>query len=185
MKRALWSLAALAAVVSFAPAAGAQQSDGLRLGLRVGAFFPGDADVRDAFGEVLPIVGIGLANPPRPGALTVFPNLEVSGGRSGGDRFLVVPLTLAAEYQLPGDPRTVVPFVRAEAGAAYYDYRVRRDDDVVVRDRRFGPAGAAEVGLRVTPYLRASARYRLFREYDELNFSGVELNFVVGALRIY
>ncbi|HEX2188086.1 MAG TPA: hypothetical protein VHG51_04275, partial [Longimicrobiaceae bacterium] len=117
--------------------------------------------------------------------VAIFPNLEVSGARSGNDRFLVIPLTAAAEYQFPGDPRRVVPFVRAEAGVAYYDYRVRLDTATVVRDRRFGPAGAAELGMRVTPYLRASARYRLFQAYDGLNFSGLEVNLVVGSLRLY
>ncbi|HEV2150437.1 MAG TPA: hypothetical protein VGR37_23760 [Longimicrobiaceae bacterium] len=185
MKRALWSLAALAAFLSFAPSAAAQPADGLRLGIRVGAYFPADEDVRDAFGEVLPLVGLALANPARPGTFAVFPNLEISGARSGSDRFLVIPLTAVGEYQFPGDPRGIVPFVRGEAGVAYYDYRVRLDSARVVRARRGGPAGAAEVGLRVTPYFRASARYRLFREYDDVDFSGLELNFVIGSLRLY
>lgn len=183
-KRAILSLAALAALLSTPFAARAQQADGLRLGLRVGAYFPSDADVRDRFGEVLPIVGIALANPGRPGTFTVFPNLEISGARSGSDRFLAIPLTLVGEYQF-GAPGGVVPFVRGEAGVAYYDYRVRMDSAHVARARRGGPAGAAEVGAIVTPYLRASARYRLFREYDDLDFSGVELNFVVGSLRLW
>ncbi|HEX2188498.1 MAG TPA: hypothetical protein VHG51_06340, partial [Longimicrobiaceae bacterium] len=114
MRRALLSLAALAVLAAAPPHAHAQEADGLRLGIRVGAYFPADEDVRDAFGDVLPIVGIALANPPRPGTVAIFPNLEVSGARSGNDRFLVIPLTAAAEYQFPGDPRRVVPFVRAE-----------------------------------------------------------------------
>lgn len=184
MRRALLSLAA-AALLAWAPGARAQGADGVSIGLRVGAYFPGDVDVRDHFGEVLPIIGIARAMPARPGSFSLFPNLEVSGARSGSDRFLVIPLTLMAEYQLPGNPRVFVPFVRAEGGVAYYDYRVRLDSANVARARRGGPAGAVEAGAVITPYLRASARYRVFKEFDTLDFSGVELNFVLGSLRLF
>lgn len=183
MRRALLSLAAVAVLLAVPPQAAAQ-SDGLRIGLRLGAYFPSDVDVRERFGDVLPLVGIARAMPARPGSFSLFPSLEVSGARSGSDRFLIVPLTLVAEYQLPVNG-PVVPFVRGEGGIAYYDYRVRLDTANVARGREFGPAAAAEAGLVVSQHLRASARYRLFQEYDNFNFSGFELNLVLGSLRIF
>ncbi len=185
MKRALLWLAAAAALVAFPDPGRAQQADGgLRVGLRLGAYFPTDSDVSERFGDVIPIVGIARAMPPRPGSFTLFPSLEISGARSGSDRFLIIPLTLVAEYQLPVTG-VVVPFARAEGGVAYYDYRMRIDSANVVRGREFGPAAAVEAGVIATQHLRLSGRYRIFQSYDGFNFSGLELNAVIGSLRIF
>lgn len=185
MKRALLWLAAAAALVASPHPVRAQQADGgLSIGLRLGAYFPSDQDVADRFGDVIPIVGIARAVPPSPGSFALFPNLEISGARSGSDRFLIIPLTLAAEYQLPVTG-VVVPFVRAEGGIAYYDYRMRIDTATVARGREFGPAAALEAGVIATRHLRASARYRIFQAYDGFDFSGLELNAVIGSLRIF
>jgi hypothetical protein len=184
MKRALVLLAAVAALVSSPDPARAQAGGGLAIGLRLGAYFPSDPDVSDRFGDVIPIVGIARAVAPSPGSFALFPNLEISGARSGSDRFLIIPLTLAAEYQLPVTG-VAVPFVRAEGGIAYYDYRMRIDTATVARGREFGPAAAVEAGVGVTQHLRASARYRIFQAYDGFDFSGLELNAVIGALRIF
>lgn len=185
MRRGVLFLAAAAALLVLPAQARSQERESLHIGLRVGAYMPLDEAVRDRFGTVLPLFGVARAMPPRPGRFSLFPSLEVSGARAGSDRFLVVPLTLVGEYQFPGNPRVLVPFVRGEGGVAYYDYRVRMDSATTARARRGGPVGAAEAGVMVTPYLRASARYRLFGEYDGLDFRGVELNLVVGSLRLY
>jgi len=185
MKRALVLLAAAAVLAAVPDPARAQGADdGLRIGLRLGAYFPSDADVSDRFGDVIPLVGIARAVAPSPGSFALFPNLEISGARSGSDRFLIIPLTLVGEYQLPVTG-VAVPFVRAEGGVAYYDYRMRIDSATVARGREFGPAAAVEAGVGVTRHLRASARYRIFQSYDGFDFSGLELNAVIGALRIF
>lgn len=186
MKRALVMLAAAAALVAFPDSARAQQpaDGGLRIGLRLGAYFPTDSDVSERFGDVIPIVGIARAVPPRPGTFTLFPSLEISGASSGSDRFLIIPLTLVGEYQLPVTG-VVVPFVRAEGGVAYYDYRIRLDSANTARGREFGPAAAVEAGVIATQHLRLSGRYRIFQSYEGFNFSGLELNAVIGSLRIF
>ena len=175
---------ALLAVVLGAVPARAQSGGGTRLGLRAAAFFPSDAEVRRAFADVIPWPGIAIVPPARPGATGVYPSIELMGARSGSDRFLIVPLTLAIEHQWRGSGGRYVPYARGDAGIAYFDYRLRRGESVV-RARRGGAAGGAELGMIFTRALRAGVRYRLFQEMDDLTFSGIEVGVVIGALRIF
>ena len=178
------ALLALAASLAAPPTAAAQGDEGTRLGLRAAAYFPADAEVRRAFGDVIPWPGIAIVPPVRPGQTRLYPSLEIVGARSGRERFLVVPLTLALEHHGRGSAGRFVPYARADAGIGYFDYRIRRGAREV-RARRGGALGDAEVGMIFTRALRAGVRYRLMQEMDELTFGGVEVGVVIGAIRVF
>ena len=176
-------LAALAALLC-ASRARAQGGEGTRLGIRAAAFFPSDAEVRRAFGDVIPWPGIAVVAPARPGATRIYPSIELMGAKSGSDRFLIVPLTIVLEHHWRGSGGRYVPYARADAGIGYFDYRLRRGLDVV-RARRGGAVGDAEVGMILTRALRAGVRYRRFQETSDFTFSGLEAGVVIGALRVF
>ena len=186
MSRALGRSIALAAALLLPRLAPAQEEKGTHLGLRAAAYFPADAEVRRAFGDVIPWPGIAIVPPARPGRTSLYPSLELIGARSGRDRFLVVPLTLALEHLGRGSSGGhYIPYARADAGMGYFDYRVRRDDGSETRARRGGALGDVEAGMIFSHALRAGARYRLMQEMDGLTFGGVEIGVVIGAIRVF
>jgi hypothetical protein len=168
-----------------AAAAPAPIDDALRIGFRAGAYFPSDGKVRDVFGDVIPAIGLATVTPVHPNHARFFPMLELLGTRAGKNHFFVVPLTMVVEYQLPAaEGRTHdVPFVRGEAGVAYFDYRIAHAG-TLVRSRRGGGAASLEAGLLVSKSFRVGARYRLLQRFDGYDFGGVELYTVIGSFHI-
>jgi hypothetical protein len=169
---------------SLAPAP-APVDDALRIGFRAGAYFPSDGKVRDVFGDVIPAIGLATVTPVHPNHARFFPMLEILGTRAGKNHFFVVPLTLVAEYQLPAAAgRTSnVPFVRGEAGVAYFDYRIGRQG-TIVRSRRGGGAASLEAGVLVSRSFRVGARYRFLQHFDGYDFGGVEIYTVIGSFHL-
>lgn len=159
--------------------------DALRIGFRAGAYFPNDGKIRDVFGDVFPALGLATVTPVHPNHGRFFPALELFGTRSGKNHFFVVPLTLVGEYQLPAGSgrRNNVPFVRGEAGIAYFDYRIARNG-AVVRSRRGGAAASLDAGVLVSTSFRVGARYRILQHFDGYDFGGVELYTVIGSFHI-
>jgi len=182
---ALLLLALVLGSAALTPATAAAQREGPRVGLRGAAYFPVDRDVRRAFPDVLPLVGIAVMAPLRPGRTQLYPSIEAIGARSGRNRFFILPLTFVVERQGRGRPNgTLVPYARVEAGIAYFDYRIRRGVDTV-RARRGGAAGGVEAGMVFTRHFRTSVRYRAFQTMDDLDFSGAEVGAVIGGLRLF
>lgn len=159
--------------------------DALRIGVRAGGYFPNDGKIRDVFGDVFPALGLATVTPVHPNHGRFFPALELFGTRSGKNHFFVVPLTLVGEYQLPAGSgrRNNVPFVRGEAGIAYFDYRIARNG-AVVRSRRGGAAASLDAGVLVSTSFRIGARYRILQHFDGYDFGGVELYTVIGSFHI-
>lgn len=159
--------------------------DALRIGFRAGAYFPSDGKVRDVFGDVIPAIGLATVTPVHPNHARLFPMLELLGTRAGKNHFFVLPLTMVMEYQLPAAAgRTSnVPFARAEAGVAYFDYRIGRQGSIV-RSRRGGGAASLEAGVLVSRSFRVGARYRFLQHFDGYDFGGVELYTVIGSFHI-
>ena len=182
----MWRAALVAVALTLPSAAPAQEeARGTRLGLRLSAYFPADAEVRRAFGDVIPWPGIAIVPPVRPGRTRLYPSLELVGARSGRDHFFVVPLTLALEHHGHGTNGRYVPYARADAGIGYFDYRLRRSSTETLRARRGGALGDAEVGMIFTRALRVGARYRLMQRMDGVTFGGVEVGVVIGAVRVF
>jgi hypothetical protein len=159
--------------------------DALRIGFRASGYFPNDGKIRDVFGDVFPALGLATVTPVHPNHGRFFPALELFGTRSGKNHFFVVPLTLVGEYQLPAGSgrRNNVPFVRGEAGIAYFDYRIARNG-AVVQSRRGGAAASLDAGVLVSTSFRVGARYRILQHFDGYDFGGVELYTVIGSLHI-
>jgi hypothetical protein len=187
----LLSLAAAAAAPTRLGAQEAQQGapagedDALRIGFRASAYFPSDGKIREVFGDVIPAFGLATVTPMHPNHARLYPALELFGMRSGKNHVYAVPLTLVGEYQLPAGSgrRNNVPYLRGEAGIAYFDYRVERGG-VRVRSRRGGAVGAVDAGVLVSGAFRVGARYRLMQHFDGYDFGGVELYTVIGSFHI-
>jgi len=181
----LLALAAAAAAPSALRAQTAPVDDALRIGFRAGAYFPNDGKIRDVFGDVIPALGLATVTPVHPNHARFFPMLELLGTKSGRNHFFVLPLTMVTEYQLPAGSgrRNNVPFVRGEAGVAYFDYRISRAGKVV-SSRRGGGAASLEAGVLVSRSFRVGARYRFLQHFDGYDFGGVELYTVVGSFHI-
>ena len=178
----------LVAALLLAPrVAGAQEEEsggGTRLYLRLAAYFPADAEVRRAFGDVIPWPGIALVPAISPGRTRVYPRLELFGARSSSSHFVVVPLTIAVEHQWHGTNGHFVPFAGVGAGVGYFDYKLHRNGQVMSTSRG-GTLGDAEVGIVVSRALRLGAKYRLMQEMDGVTFGGSELGVVVGGFRVF
>ena len=183
--RAALRPAASDATASDAPPLAEPIDDALRIGFRAGGYFPNDGKIRDVFGDVFPALGLATVTPVHPNHGRFFPALELFGTRSGKNHFFVVPLTLVGEYQLPAGSgrRNNVPFVRGEAGIAYFDYRIDHGGRVV-RSRRGGAAASLDAGVLVSTSFRVGARYRILQHFDGYDFGGVELYTVIGSFHI-
>lgn len=154
------------------------------IGVEAGAYFPKSALLKDRFGDSIFRVGITPVMIKR--QKDWVPSFEIGfmGSSGHGDHFGVFPLTVGVQKSF-GDPEVdTVPFVRAGAGLAYFDYDLTKADLSNVRGHKFGGVTALEAGFLSGKRFRASVRYYLFAKQDGVDFSGVLISATFGAFKI-
>jgi hypothetical protein len=154
------------------------------IGIEAGAYFPKSSLLRDRFGDTILRVGFSPMMIKR--QKDWVPSFEIGfmGASGNGDRFGVYPLTVGMQKSF-GDPASkTVPFIRAGAGVAYFDYDITKEDLTNVRSHKFGGVTAFEAGVINGDRFRASVRYYLFSKQEGVDFSGVLISASFGAFKL-
>jgi hypothetical protein len=154
------------------------------IGIEAGAYFPKSHLLRDRFGDSIFRVGITPVMIKR--QRDWVPSFEVGfmGATGHGDRFGVFPLTVGVQKSFGNPDESTVPFVRAGAGFAYFDYDITRDDLTNASGRKFGGVTALEAGFLSGHRFRASVRYYLMTKQSGIDFSGLLISATFGAFKL-
>lgn len=154
------------------------------IGIEAGAYFPKSKLLRDRFGDTIFRVGVTPMMIKR--QKDWVPSFEIGymGARGHGDHFGVYPLTVGIQKSFGNPDENTVPFIRAGAGVAYFDYDLTKPDLTTVRGHKFGPVTALEAGFISGKNFRASARYYLFSKESGVEFSGFLISATFGAFKI-
>lgn len=171
MRRASLALALLAT----APFAAAQASN-IQLGASVNAYFFGDSKLRNAFGNPSLTYGANLTTLNRPSANKLTFAYDLIVADRNDNRLFVLPLTVGYEKQFTSTDSSFLPYVRIDAGAAYYDVALHHDEDISFKS--WGAVGGIEAGIVFNKTVGLKARYYLFQGREGINFSGVEIGLV-------
>lgn len=187
MSKALLKCFCLAALVGSSLIASAQNSTKFKfdyIGIEAGAYFPKSKLLRDRFGDTIFRVGITPVMIKR--QKDWVPSFEIGfmGATGHGDHFGVFPLTVGIQKSFGNPDEDTVPFVRAGAGVAYFDYDLTKPDLTTVRGHKFGPVTALEAGFLSGKRFRASVRYYLFSKQSGVEFSGFLISATYGAFKI-
>jgi len=177
----------LAGLVAVSLVASAQSSPKFKfdyIGIEAGAYFPKSHLLRDRFGDSIFRVGITPVMIKR--QKDWVPSFEVGfmGATGHGDHFGVFPLTVGIQKTFGDASQSTVPFIRAGAGVAYFDYHLTKDDLSTVRGHKFGGVTALEAGFQSGSRFRASARYYLMTKQSGVDFSGFLISATFGAFKI-
>jgi hypothetical protein len=154
------------------------------IGIEAGAYFPQSQLLKDRFGSTILRLGITPVMIKR--QKDWVPSFEIGyiGARGHGDHMAIFPLTVGVQKSF-GDPaQSTVPFVRAGAGAAYFDYDLTKDDLSTVRGHKIGAVTAFEAGFISGTRFRASVRYYLMPKQSGVDFSGVLISATFGAFKL-
>ena len=187
MSKHLLKCVCLAGLVGVSMLASAQNSMRFKfdyIGVEGGAFFPSSSLLRDRFGST--IVRVGLTPVMIKRQKDWVPSFEIGfmGASGNGDHFGVFPLTVGVQKTF-GDPtQTTVPFIRAGAGVAYFDYHLTKNDLSEVSGHKFGAATALEAGILSGKNFRASVRYYLFSKESGVQFNGFLISATVGVFKL-
>jgi hypothetical protein len=185
MSKALFKCFCLTLLVAASVLANAQSKFKFDyIGVEAGAFFPKSHLLRDRFGDSIFRIGITPVMIKR--QKDWVPSFEVGfmGATGHGDHFGVFPLTVGVQKSF-GDPnQSTVPFIRAGAGAAYFDYKLTNPDLSESRGHKFGGVTALEAGFISGHRFKASVRYYLFQKQSGVDFSGFLISGTIGAFKI-
>ena len=171
MRRASLALGLLA----FASAAMAQ--DSAKLGVSVNAYYITESKLRDVFGNPAVTYGLNLSAINRPQANKLSYAYNPIAARKGNSNFFLLPVTVGYELQFADRQASTLPYVRAEAGYAYYDVAIH-DNGWNQSFKAGGFVGAVEAGMVFNKSIALKARYNLFQERFGVNLSGIELGVV-------
>ncbi len=178
MKKALFVLAGVAAAL---PAFSQAQRPAVGLGIAIGDFFPSDTTLRHAFGDNILTFGLSPVSFGRPKTGTLTPTFNIIGADKNGSNFLLVPVTLGYEMHFGDDESSTVPYLRIDAGGAYFNYSVKTSG-ATISGSRFGGVADAEAGVEIQKNWRLSARYYLFTKESGLSFNGLQLSLTFGLI---
>ena len=154
------------------------------IGLEAGVFRPNSGLLRERFGSTVLRVGLSPMMVRRTADWRPSFELGYIGASGHGDHFGIYPLTVGVQKSF-GDPNeTVVPFIRAGVGGAYYDYSVTDDSSVVHRGHKIGAATAFEAGVMSGKNFRASIRYYAMPKQSGVDFSGFLLSASFGIFKL-
>lgn len=165
------------------------------LGVEVGVMYPSNATTRDLFGSQIMRYGLAQVGGRSKKSAHFYNSLSVINVDHNGNKLFLLPYVAGYELQLTQNRyASSVPFIRAEAGYAYYDYSVNVASSGNIGGvqsfasggtthfgaKRGGPTAAVEAGLAISNRWRISARYNWFAKYDDLDFSGAQLSVAYG-----
>jgi hypothetical protein len=182
MNKLALSAAVAAGTLVFAASANAQYNIPTRAGVSVGIYIPRDAETRAALGDNIMRFGFGNVRAQRTGNLKIGTEFDIISASRGGNRLMMIPVTIMAEQQLPmGESSGFTPYVRGFAGAAYIDYSIVASDGNRHASRVIRPTYGAEAGVVLTDRVRLSARYNIFPRTGGFDFSGTQLSATISV----
>lgn len=163
----------------------AQDEEGTRqqpsVGLKLGASFFSNGEMRQALGDAQLGIGISFATRSLRDKWDLMGDVDALWAHRNGNRLFLLPLTVGVGRTF-GDVDTseTVPFAAIRAGLAYTDYSITGDSGVRQSDNKFLPTANIEAGLMFGRNVSLSARYDWFGKSDSLDFNNLK---IVAAYR--
>ncbi len=157
----------------------------------VGAYFPSSAEIRSLFGSRL----LSFGATPWTGNSTksgFSPEIGFVNGSNNGNSFVLAPLAVAYEKDFVsensnGTVRTstsMVPYLRASLGVAYFDYSITRPSGNHYSLRRVGGTAGLEAGLKLSNTAKLFVKYDKFTTEQHFDFSGLQVGFVLSLVKL-
>ena len=163
----------------------AQSSPSLSIAGSAGVYMPRSSEIKDLFGSTQYSIGIQpwTGNSTRSG---LVPEVSFINGSSNGNKFLVIPLVYAYEYDFTSNSGNVyrkqsyTPYIRPSAGAAYFDYSITRASGAHYGLKRLGGAVGLEAGVKMGSNAKAYAKYNILTTEQHFDFSGAQIGVVLS-----
>lgn len=163
-------------------------------GVDVGAYFPTQSEIRDAFGDTLMRFGVRPFERRISDKWKFIVDVHALSARKDGNKLFAMPVTFGLTRSFGNPESKAIPFVQVAAGPAYYDYTIYRDVEVsaeggkkVERERiskkRFGGNANFEVGMLFDHRFALVARADVYTKSDDFDFSGISLTLSYAAFR--
>ncbi|RYG32883.1 hypothetical protein EON81_19570 [bacterium] len=169
------------------------QDGSVSVGPTVGAYFPTQKFVRDAFGNPVLSYGFSPVQTGRPAQNKFQPDLNIISASKNGNKLFLLPITAAFELRLIKEVTGInagfnqqvplIPFLRFTAGPAYYDYAITTAPGERRARKGIGFTAGAEIGISLNNRLTITAGYNWFTKSDGLDFSGVSANLTYSLVR--
>lgn len=149
------------------------------VGLEAGVLLPSSGKIRDKFGSN--VLRLGLTPVLNRRTPDWKPSFEIGfmGATSSTDRFSVFPATVGIQKSFGNADLSVVPYVRAGVGLAYFDYNIDG-----VKNRQVGGAGVAEFGWIGGDRFKMSVKTYILSKQDGIDFGGVLVSLAYGIFKI-
>jgi len=173
MKGSKKILVNLLGIAGLASVAGAQSYHGT-LGLQASDFMPVNSTIRGDFGSNIFTVGLTFNPTKIPTRPAIAWDVDAIGANKNGSRFLLIPVTVGIQAALSRSDPNSVPYVRVEAGFAYYNYSIIQNM-AKVGTTTVLPAAQAELGVVFDNRLTISATYHFFARSNSFDFDGFSL----------
>lgn len=153
--------------------------NGALWGVSYGAYFPKSGEIRDLFGDSMPRYGISPVSKRFDKQWDVNTDINILTASGDDAHLLLIPFTVGASMAFGGTGLRT--YVAANAGPAYYDYKLQRDvasTDVIqtFRKKKIGWNTNFEAGILINKRFSVVARYDLFSKSEGFDFSGFSIN---------
>jgi hypothetical protein len=147
-----------------------------------GFYLPTSGEIRDLFGDSQFSVGLRPWNRNRNTSNGFSPEIDLIDGSNNGNKFFVAPIAVAYEKDMSAriGRRSTIPYIRASAGVAYFDYSITREDGVHYGLKRLGGSLGLEAGLKLSSTAKAFIKYDLLSTEQHFNFSGFQIGAAVS-----
>lgn len=154
------------------------------IGFEAGVFRPTSGLLRERFGSS--VLRLGLTPMMVRRTPDWRPSIELGfvGASGHGDHFAVYPVTVGVQKSFGDANETVVPFIRAGVGGAYFDYKITDDSSVIHRGHKIGATTALEAGIMSGKNFRASVRYYAMPKQSGVDFSGFLISASFGIFKL-
>lgn len=161
------------------------QSDDYRgfFGVRVGASYFTNSDMRDYFGSGKIAIGFGPVAPVTAKDWKVGTDVDLQYANENGNRVLLIPLTLGISRTFGKSNNGGRPYMALRAGAAYLDYAITPVVGTRISEHKVVPAANAEVGLVFGDRMKLSARYDYFGRTRGFTFDAVQFSLSYGLVK--
>ena len=175
MKGAIWFAGAFSLVVSASATAQNSGPFGSSWGLRVGASYFTDNEMKSLFGSGRISFGFSPTSKGMPGDMQVATDIDIQIANQNGNRLIMIPVTVGVTKTFGDRGSSSVPYAAFRIGGAYSDYRLNRVGGVS-QGKKFLPASNFEVGVIMNKKLRLSARYDLIGATDNIRFNNYQFS---------
>ena len=154
---------------------------GLQIGVGAGVFFPTNSVMQDLFSKSVVNYTFGPVTNNRSSRKGFGFDFTGQGLAASGNSFWSLGVTYGYEWQFGKESdKSSLFFARAGAGPNFMSYDVKSTE----KGQAWSGVTALELGAVVNKRVTVSAMYLIYGKKDGLDFSGLRLQFTVGAFKL-